>query len=237
MDRVKVLSPAISAATHAVAAAVLTCVPLFLTDRLPAPPSFHSLPEIGGGPVVLLAGGGVPRANVPQPRRIDTPTPARPVLPFDLAPDGVPALDSSLDLGSVGLAGIGEWSDEAPGLCLFDCGAGPGLHAGTAPAPAEPARSPLRVRVGGDIREPVRVRDAAPVYPPLALAARVQGPVVLQCVITTEGKVSEVVVVSGHPLLNDAAVAAVSRWRYRPTLLNGEPVSVILTVTVTFSLR
>ena len=48
---------------------------------------------------------------------------------------------------------------------------------------------------------------------------------------------SEVVVVSGHPLLDDAAVAAVSRWRYRPTLLNGEPVSVILTVTVTFSLR
>jgi protein TonB len=65
----------------------------------------------------------------------------------------------------------------------------------------------------------------------------VQGPVVLQCVITTEGKVSEVVVVRGHPLLDEAAVAAVRAWRYRPTLLNGEPVSVILTVTVTFSLR
>jgi len=95
----------------------------------------------------------------------------------------------------------------------------------------------VRVRVGGDIREPVKVRDAAPVSPPLALAARVQGPVVLWCVITTEGSVSEVAVVNGHPLLDDAAVAAVSRWRYRPTLLNGEPVSVILTVTVTFSLR
>jgi protein TonB len=56
-------------------------------------------------------------------------------------------------------------------------------------------------------------------------------------VIDTEGKVSDVEVVSGHPLLTAAAVAAVSGWRYRPTLLNGEPVSVILTVTVTFSLR
>jgi protein TonB len=65
----------------------------------------------------------------------------------------------------------------------------------------------------------------------------VQGPVVLRCVITTEGTVSEIAVVSGHALLNDAAVAAVSRRRYRPTLLDGEPVCVILTVTVTFSLR
>jgi len=56
-------------------------------------------------------------------------------------------------------------------------------------------------------------------------------------VITPDGRVSEIVVVGGPVLLNDAAVAAVSRWRYRPTLLNGEPVSVILTVTVSFSLR
>jgi protein TonB len=91
--------------------------------------------------------------------------------------------------------------------------------------------------VGGDIREPVKVRHVDPVYPPLAVAARVQGAVVLQCVITAEGTVSEIAIVSGHVLLNDAAVAAVSRWRYRPTLLNGEPVSVILTVTVSFALR
>jgi protein TonB len=93
------------------------------------------------------------------------------------------------------------------------------------------------VRIGGNVREPVKVRHVDPTYPPLALAARVEGAVVLECVITTEGEVSEIAVVSGHVLLNDAAIAAVSRWRYRPTLLNGERVSVILTVTVRFDLR
>ncbi len=237
MDRVKAISPAISGAAHAVAAGILTCAPLFMADGLPAPPSFPAVPQVAGVPVVLLGASGVPRVEPGQTRVRPPLTPSRPVLPLDLAPEGVPVLDSSLDLGSVGPAGIGEGADEDAGLCLFECDAGPGLHAGPARDTAEPARSPLRVRVGGDIREPVKVRDVVPVYPPLALAARVQGPVVLQCVITTEGRVSEVVVVSGHPLLNDAALAAVRGWRYRPTLLNGEPVSVILTVTVTFSLR
>jgi TonB family protein len=237
MDRVRVLSPALSGAAHAVAAGVLTCVPLFPADQLPAPPTFHSLPETGSGPVVLLGGGGLPRVEPGRTRVIPALTPARPVLPLDSAPVGMPVPDTSLDLGSVGLAGIGDGADEGVGLCLFDCGAGPGLDTGAVRALPEPVRAPVRVRVGGDVREPVKVRDVAPVYPPLALAARVQGPVVLQCVITTEGTVSEIAIVSGHVLLNDAAVAAVSRWRYRPTLLDGEPVGVILMVTVTFSLR
>jgi len=237
MDRVKAFSPAISGAAHAVAAGVLTCAPLFVADHLPATPSFQPVPQLERGPVVLLGGGGVPRVKALQPRMTRTPTPAGAVLPLDLSLVGLPAPDTSLDLGSVEPGGIGDGWDEGAGFCLFDCAAGPGLHAGAAPDSSEPARSPLRVRVGGDIREPAKVRDVAPVYPPLAMAARVQGPVVLRCVITTEGRVSEIVVVSGHPLLDDAAVAAVSRWRYRPTLLNGEPVSVILTVTVTFSLR
>ena len=175
--------------------------------------------------------------RIVQTRITDTRPPVRPVLPLDSALQGVAIPDASVDLGSVGPAGIGEGSDEGAGLCLFDCAATPGVHAWPGLDTPEPARDPVRVRVGGDIREPVKVRDVAPAYPPLAVAARVQGAVVLQCVITTEGRVSEVVVVSGHPLLDDAAVAAVRRWRYRPTLLNGEPVSVILTVTVTFSLR
>jgi periplasmic protein TonB len=149
----------------------------------------------------------------------------------------VPLEGLTLDLGNAGPGGIGEGPDEGPGLCLFDCDAGPGLLGAASPEAVEPARSVGRVRVGGDIREPIKVRHVDPVYPPLALAARVEGAVTLQCVITTEGTVSEITIVSGHVLLNEAAVAAVSRWRYRPTLLNGEQVSVILTVTVSFALR
>jgi len=233
MDPVKVLCPAISGAAHAVVAGILSCVPLFMPDRLPAPRGFHLVPHVGGGPVVLLGGGGVPRIGVQQAPIAHTPTPARHVLPLELFPAG----DTTLGVGTAGPGGIGEGPDEGPGLCLFDCDGGPGLLGGASPDPPGPVRSVRRVRVGGDIREPVKVRHVDPVYPPLALAARVEGSVVLQCVITTEGTVSEITIVSGHVLLNDAAVAAVSRWRYRPTLLNGEPVGVILTVTVSFDLR
>jgi protein TonB len=86
-------------------------------------------------------------------------------------------------------------------------------------------------------REPRKVRHVAPVYPPLALAARVQGRVRLECVIGEDGRVSEIVVVEGHPLLDAAAIEAVRQWRYRPTLLNGVPVSVALAVVVDFRLR
>jgi protein TonB len=81
------------------------------------------------------------------------------------------------------------------------------------------------------------VRHVAPVYPPLAVAARVQGSVRLECVIGEDGRVSEVAVVQGHPLLDAAAVEAVRQWRYRPTLLNGVRVSLVLTVVVDFRLR
>jgi TonB family protein len=235
MDRARVFSPAISGATHAVAAAVLTCAPLFMTDRLPSPPSPHSAPEGIGFPVVLLGGGGVRRVEAGPPRV--TLTASRPVLPLDASFDRAPIPDTTLDFSGLGPAGIGEARDEGAGFCLLDCDGSPGLHAGTARELPESARTPVRVRVGGDIRQPVKVRHVNPVYPALAVAARVEGSVVLECVLTTEGRVSEVTVASGHPLLNDAAVAAVRGWRYRPTLLNGEPVSVILTVTVSFSLR
>jgi protein TonB len=77
----------------------------------------------------------------------------------------------------------------------------------------------------------------APVYPPLAVAARVEGNVILECVIGEDGRVSGIAVVRGHPLLDAAAVEAVRQWRYAPSLLNGVHVSVVLSVTVAFRLR
>jgi protein TonB len=77
----------------------------------------------------------------------------------------------------------------------------------------------------------------APVYPPLARAAHVQGVVLLQTSIDKTGQVADVSVLSGHPLLNDAAVEAVQQWTYQPVLLNGQPVDVVTTVTVNFVLQ
>jgi len=76
-----------------------------------------------------------------------------------------------------------------------------------------------------------------PIYPPLARQARIQGVVVMEAVISKEGSIESLRVVTGHPLLNQAALDAVKQWKYRPTLLNGEPVEVITTVTVTFNLK
>jgi protein TonB len=73
-----------------------------------------------------------------------------------------------------------------------------------------------------------------PVYPPLASKVRVSGTVILEATLTAEGKVEEIKVVSGHPLLVDAAIHCVKQWIYEPTYLNGVPVPVILTARVHF---
>ena len=93
-------------------------------------------------------------------------------------------------------------------------------------------------RIGDGIRAPAKVVDVQPVYPPEAQEARVQGVVILEVTLTRTGAVSDVEVMrSAGPALDEAAMAAVRQWRYEPTLVDGEPVSILLTVTVNFMLR
>jgi protein TonB len=92
------------------------------------------------------------------------------------------------------------------------------------------------VRVGGQIKEPKKLKNVNPVYPDIAKQARVQGVVILECTISPQGKVTDVKVLRGIPLLDAAAMEAVKQWVYTPTLLNGVPVPVIMTVTVNFRL-
>jgi protein TonB len=80
------------------------------------------------------------------------------------------------------------------------------------------------------------VHKILPTYPPLARAARLQGQVVLQAVISKQGGIENLTVLAGHPILVPAAIEAVRRWRYRPYILNGEPVEVETQITVNFSL-
>jgi TonB family protein len=93
------------------------------------------------------------------------------------------------------------------------------------------------VRVGGAIAEPHKTKDAKPQYPEVAKVNRVQGVVIMDCLITPEGKVAAVRVLRGIPLLDEAAMNAVRHWEYTPTLVDGKPVPVIMTVTVNFRLR
>ena len=96
---------------------------------------------------------------------------------------------------------------------------------------------PQAVRVGGQIKEPKKLKTVNPEYPDIAKQARVQGVVILECTISPQGKVTDVKILRGIPLLDAAAVEAVKQWVYSPTLLNGVPVPVIMTVTVNFTLQ
>jgi protein TonB len=80
------------------------------------------------------------------------------------------------------------------------------------------------------------VHKVVPTYPPLARSARIQGTVVLQAMISKYGSIENLRVLSGHPMLAPAAIEAVSHWRYRPYILNNEPVEVETQITVNFAL-
>jgi protein TonB len=92
------------------------------------------------------------------------------------------------------------------------------------------------VRVGGSIKPPVKTKDVRPTYPPIAQSARVQGVVIIEATIGPSGKVQDARVLRSIPLLDMSALDAVRQWEFTPTLLNGVPVPVIMTVTVQFTL-
>jgi periplasmic protein TonB len=96
---------------------------------------------------------------------------------------------------------------------------------------------PVRVREGGLVHPAVLVNRVDPPFPPLASRMRISGTVELEGVIGTDGRIRELRVISGHPLLMNAAVDAVRQWLYRPTMLNGDPVEVITTISVHFRLN
>lgn len=96
---------------------------------------------------------------------------------------------------------------------------------------------PGSIRVGGNVAAANLVTKVDAVYPPLALQARIQGTVKFNAVIGKDGHVENLTLISGHPLLVAASQQAVQQWVYRPTLLNGQPVPVITTVDVNFTLN
>jgi periplasmic protein TonB len=217
----------VSIALHAALLVVVLVLPLLHDEGLPekvdqvqaffaAPPEFAPPPP--PPPPPRAAGRAMPRA------RPEAPAPGF-VAPVEVPTEIVP--EEGLDLGAEG--GLeGGVEGGVPGGVVG--GVVGGLPEAAPPAPAHP------LRVDADVRAPRRVRTVAPVYPDLAVKARVQGPVILECQIDVRGRVAEVKVLRGNPLLTDAAVEAVRQWVYTPTLLNGVPVPVLMSVTVTFDL-
>ncbi len=219
----------VSLALHAIAAAVIVIVPILASDQMPEPAS--AVKAFFVEPMAAPAPPPPPPPPAPKAQAV-TKVPPKPVVQNNnfVAPVDVPQQikpEEGIDLGVEG--GVpGGVEGGVPG------GVVGGVVGGLPDAPAPPPQQ--AVRVGGQIKEPKKLKDVKPAYPDIAKQARVQGVVILECTISPAGKVSEVKVLRGIPLLDQAAIDAVKQWVYTPTLLNGVPVPVIMTVTVNFKL-
>jgi TonB family protein len=119
-------------------------------------------------------------------------------------------------------------------LLIMAPGASPPVASQTAPPP--PSGDTKRITIGGSVQQSKLISQPKPVYPPLAKQAKISGVVQLQAIISKDGTMQNLTVISGHPLLIPAALEAVKQWVYQKTLLNGEPVEVITQIDVNFTL-
>ena len=111
----------------------------------------------------------------------------------------------------------------------------PGVSAVPSPPPPPARQEPMRLRSG--MQPPQKIVNVQPRYPAMAQTARIEGTVILEAVIDARGAVASVKVLRSVSLLDEAAVDAVRQWTFTPTLLNGEAVPIVMTVTVTFTLK
>lgn len=237
----------VSIAIHVVVLAAVVIVPMMSWGELPEP-------EQGAVRAFFVESAPAPPPPPPPapPKAAATPRVEKPVetpteVPKFTAPIEVPPKidDPGVDVGSdMGVAGGdpggvegGVQGGTVGGVVGGVLGGVPEPEATPPPPPPTQAPAPKGpVRVGGQIKEPSKIRNVPPAYPDIAKQARVQGVVVLEAVISPSGEVTNVRVLRGVPLLNDAAALAVRQWRYTPTTLNGQPVAVVMTVTVNFRL-
>lgn len=205
----------LSLLSHSIVVAMVIVVPLMATDVLPPPwqpmkVEFVSIKPPSPPPLPKIR---------PEPRvvRVENAIPTE-------APDGFtperPVPDSVEDTMS-------------PGGCVIEGNFDKDVMFA---APPEPPKRLDPVRPGGQIRQPQRIRDTRPVYPQMALAARVEGIVIIEATVGIDGRITNARVLRSVPLLDQAALEAVRQWEYLPTTLNGVPVPVIMSVTVTFKL-
>ena len=178
----------------------------------------HSLPP----PRIAAPQERVPVAVVnPGAAPLDTPT--------DIAPER--PTQSNGDL----LNGLENTTGVVPGGGLERFAAPPPPPPPTVRPADRPAPAPVRLRSG--VQGPTKIKDVPPEYPRIAQAARVQGVVIIEATIGPTGRVQDERILRSIPLLDAAALEAVRQWEYTPTLLNGMPVAVLMTITVNFTLH
>jgi protein TonB len=210
---------------QAVIIGLLLLIPLLTTVGLPSARTVSTPISMGRrdpGPAPQMHGGArrtgvqiVPYSGpIMQPRQI---------------PTGIPRGEDAIS-GPVGPPdiGIGPYIGSGPGFPVPDGGTRPVM-----PFAPKPATKVFRTST---ILQGSLIRRVEPTYPPLARQARIQGTVVLAAVISKAGTIDNLRLVSGHPMLAGAAIDAVSQWRYRPYILNGDVIEVETQIMVNFVL-
>jgi periplasmic protein TonB len=214
-----------SVALHTVVVALIVIVQVFAVGPLPFPRRPMVFEEIR---LVHLASIAVP----PPPRRV---TGTQTAL---VSPGVAPTVEPPAIMQETGLENL---TRETPPGATFDVGYGIGAINSIGPVqtvPPPPLPSPqLPVHLHQGIEAPKKIADVTPTYPTIAQAAHVKGMVILEAVIDVHGNVTSVQVLRSVPLLDQAAVDAVRQWRYTPARLNGQPVPVVVTITINFSMQ
>lgn len=237
-ERRNPLEWACSILLHAVVIASLVIAPLYFTERIdlnafqntwlatPAPP---------GPPPPPAAAAQVQRATQPVSRLLQGGRMLAPsVIPKKIAIIKEDPLPPEPGGGVVGGVPGGVPGGTLGGVLGRIIGGGASAMAAVAPPPPPMKRI---IRVGGKVDPPKQIYSAEVKYPAIAKAAKVEGTVVIDAVIDEQGNVVQARVVSGPGLLIGAALQSVQQWRYEPTRLNGEPVSVEMHVQVHFFLQ
>ena len=211
----------LSTVVQAVLVGILILIPLIYTEALPKGmlSTFIVAPAPPPPPPPPAAAVKVVRpVRIIQPQTMVAPT----VIPkkIEIIKEEAPDVGIGQSVGVVG--GTGALGNTLGGIVA-------------APPPPKPVQT-APIRIGGNVMEAKALDKPAPIYPAIAKAAHVQGTVVLHAIISKDGAVEQLQLMSGPPLLVSSAMDAVRRWRYRPTLLNGEPVEVDTEIQVVFTL-
>jgi protein TonB len=208
----------LSMLAHSIGLTALVMVPLLAAGMLPSPQS-----------VIVFAMAPPPILPVPPPVPV-----AASVTPVAAAnPDAAPLSAPAQITPEPPAPALTAWHVASAGVPESLAAAGPALLA----APPEPIAPPAFVRPGGAIKEPRKLHDVRPIYPGVALSARIEGMVIIEATISKDGKVVDARVLRSQPLLDQAAVDAVRQWTFTPTTLNGIPIDVKMTVSVNFTLH
>jgi protein TonB len=224
----------ISIAVHAMALVAIIVAPLLAAVSLPGVhASIMWVPVKVEPPPPALGDSRARRASRPR----QSAEAVVPSVPTQAPPTIEPEVPASVPNLPIGLERPGPWSPGVPGGEFGGDPTSIGVVRPPPPPPAKPEPPPAPVRVGTGVTAPTKLHHVAPIYPPVALAAGREGTVVLEAVIGEDGRVRDVRVVRPAALLDQAALEAVRQWRFTPTLLNGQPVPVIMNVTVGFHLK